>query len=512
MKRYFFASILVLLSVNLFSLSYKIESSTYNITGSKFLKFSKTREYALRQAVEIDYNKIFSSIQEFEEYINELKQLFANQRIIESCDITYSFGVDENLIIPVNLAISTVDTWNIFPLPYPKYDSNDGFTLKLKIKDYNFFGSMRTFNFDILYAYAKFPNEDKPDENQIGLNFDFEIPFKMGIFDATLSNSASISFTIGNEMPNFDFATKLNLYYPLWITKLNLGFEQKITYNDDYLETDDAFYFTEVIYFSVPFDVYKIKNWATIKITPYANITWNWDKDIFSEDNPTSSVIDEDLQGPVFNVGITLSNERIDWDNNFRKGFSVSVQPYHKTNMHTLVGSPGITTEIKEYYHIGNILGINSRLKFYYNINDDIEAGDRIRGLLNDNVYSTTSYLSLNLDLPLRVISTDWVKWGWTKYKIFSFLKHLDFELQFSPFFDCLISKNTLNDTTFSFRDGWYSCGAEVLIFPRKMRSLQVRVSYGFDLTSVMSDSLIDNKWRPDRPNDEIFFGVGLFY
>lgn len=519
-KKVFLVMILCCVLTSVFTQSYKINNVVYDIEGStklKFLEFTKTKEYSLRQALDIDTDEVFDTFDELMAYISNIEQTLKNQRMIENSSVEYHIGeTTENNIILIDLNIYSKDTWNMFPLPYPKFDSNDGFIFKLKVKDYNFFGTMRTFNFDLNYAFAQFPNEfdengnPKPNEHQIGMNFDFEIPFKVGPFDVVNTNSAGFSFTIGKTMPNFDLSSKIEFSLPFSIFDLKFGFQQGVTYNDDYIETDDEFYFTEKFFISMPFDVYKIKNFAPIIAKPYVDLVYNWDTDI-SHTKFTESVIHEDLFGPDLQAGIVFSLSRINWINNFRKGISVSMKPYYKYNFYNNKSSPGLETNLKCYYTLWDYVGFNLQIDSYLNKNFKIDVGNRLRGVI-DNFIEANNCISLNIDFPIRIIRTDWVGWGWTKYKIFSLLRLLNFEMQLSPFFDALLYDNPITGTQYNFKDGWYTCGLEMIVFPAKMRSLQVRISYGFDLTTVLPDTIINTDWRAKRSKDEIFFGVGLFY
>ena len=55
--------------------------------------------------------------------------------------------------------------------------------------------------------------------------------------------------------------------------------------------------------------------------------------------------------------------------------------------------------------------------------------------------------------------------------------------------------------------DGFYSAGLEVIVYPTKMRSIQVRASAGLDLGA----RLMKQDWRTKR-GLEIEIGIGLHY
>ena len=71
----------------------------------------------------------------------------------------------------------------------------------------------------------------------------------------------------------------------------------------------------------------------------------------------------------------------------------------------------------------------------------------------------------------------------------------------------------------YNFRDGWYSLGLEVLGYPTGMRSIQGRLSTGFDMVQLAekiggkewASSVWNTDWR-NNPLYEIDIGIGLFY
>ena len=113
---------------------FRITAVTYQIEGL-------TRVYPLKKAVPVDTDSVFPDENALAVYVSDLKKQLENQRVLEFVDVALSFGAAlSDGTIPVSLSIHTVDTWNIIGLPYPKYDSNNGFQLKMKLKDYNFSG------------------------------------------------------------------------------------------------------------------------------------------------------------------------------------------------------------------------------------------------------------------------------------------------------------------------------------------------------------------------------------
>ena len=193
-KRRFFLIALCLLSFSLLcAQEYRIDTVTYNIKGL-------TREYALSKAVPIDTTRIFPDRSALETYLENILIQLKNQRVLEEASVSPSFGTEtEDGLIPVSVLVSTKDTWNIIALPYPKYDSNSGFVFKLKIKDYNFFGTMRTLSGDISYEYA----EDENHPHRIGAAVSFDIPFKLGLSDSNWTNNIDTSYFLFRFIKRF---------------------------------------------------------------------------------------------------------------------------------------------------------------------------------------------------------------------------------------------------------------------------------------------------------------------
>ena len=164
MKRFLLATLFLCLSAFTFADRYQINDVIYDIIGI-------TTKYALERAVDIDKDRVFESYDELHEYVDNLRSLFNNLRNLSSSIIntTYDSTLDEEGICKVTLRISTVDSKHFLMVPYPKYNSNDGFNLKLKAKDTNFLGTMETLNFDFNLSTEYKENSDKEFEIRFAL-------------------------------------------------------------------------------------------------------------------------------------------------------------------------------------------------------------------------------------------------------------------------------------------------------------------------------------------------------
>jgi len=472
---------------------YRIVSVDYDIHG-------QTREYALSLAVPVDTKTVFIGKAGFDSYITDLNTLFVNERVLDSVRLDTLFGeASDDGIVPVQLVVHTVDTWNIIALPYPKYDSNSGFQMKLKLKDYNFLGSMQVLTGDIVYEV------DNAGKSTFATNVDFGLPFKYLDHDFEWKNDISLSFPV-DEVPNLNFSTGLAVEIPVGFSTLNVGLTQSLLVNDrdddDMLYAEDPCYAREKLAASLPIKLYGFERLGELDWTPNTSVTANWS---------TNGIHHDDLKGPRFNWGHSIGAGRVDWHGNFRQGASYSVSNDYSLNLHTLEPlTVSLSTEVAGYASFFERFGISSRLTGFYNFHDKLStsAADNLRGILNDRISTDTAF-TLNLDLPVKVLYANFYEItgvSWTRF--------IGFEMHASPFFDMAVTHDGKSEKYFSLEDGWYSGGMEIIVYPMKMRSIYARVSVGYDL-----GELSGNGWntaakavRDDRNLNEYTLGIGLFY
>jgi hypothetical protein len=491
---------------------YQITDVEYNITGI-------TRKYAVALDIKIDKRRIFESEAELMGYVADLRQQFLNQRNFASSSVDFTVTAPESDGIgKVTLYVSTTDTHHFLGVPYPKYNSNSGLNMKIKLKDTNFLGSLHTMSSDVSFAI-----EDKDDDDnssgkdyKLGLSMAFDIPFGAGPFEIDWINSWSISYTIGKSSPEWNASTGLEFSLPFDTYSLVWLFQQESIHNFDYKKYDDDVYFTELAKFSIPIKLQYIDNWGYVTYTPYVSTKYTWDRNGISSNNP-------DLKtGPVNTVGHTLSTGRVDWtDNwkrNFRNGMSFSFGQSMGYNTDTDQIMPHIDGEAKIFIAFKN-LGMNMDAYAFANQHDTENIGSRLRGIRDDQKFdsdyglgdtkalSTEMAIVINMDMPIHIFTFDFDN---TKY--LKFLHIFNCEVQFSPFMDIAFTKNKATGNTFWYKDGWYAGGLEVLVFPQKWRSLVVRGSVGVDLGRYLLKSKIDTDWRRNVSKYEIEIGVGLHY
>ncbi|MDR1565975.1 MAG: hypothetical protein LBS48_01670, partial [Treponema sp.] len=380
------------------------------------------------------------------------------------------------------------------------WDSNDGFDLTLKARDYNFFGTMTPLRVDLGYQY------NTRRETNFNFLIDSDIPFSaLGFnwninfdnrFDYMWKESLGYTNTSGisMELPwrrstfTFDLTHEIN-WYPgngSWEESRGYGkfFEGLINSISTGVEWRiptglDAFSFGEIIY--------------TPRLRQSINYNpGSWDMQEWRELRQSYST----------SLDQTLGFGRVDWIGNFRRGLDVYFENNNNFDYARRAWNNSYTINGTAHFLPGNNYGITTRLQirhWFYNFPRDLHysAGDVLRGVLDDDI-AADFMVSLNLEFPLRIAihPSNWFKKS--KLRIF------DFELFLSPILDIAfvhLSKSVNGQDTLS---AYYTGGLEILVFPDIMRSFYLRLSVGFDLDKFFWDYRI--------PSPEFFLGLGHFF
>lgn len=519
-KKNIFILILLLVFSTLFAEQYQIKSVDYSSEAA--FGFGKTNGYALERKVEVDKKRIFEDEEHFLRYMHDYKQRLYNTRVFSDVKIDYTYDEpDENGIRKVSIFVSTKDSIHILAVPYPKYDSNNGFSFKLKGKDNNFLGSLNDMSAEINFSLKDSNSEDS--KNKLGLAFAYDHPFKAGRFYATWINAYSFSYNFDKSSPEWDAKSGLKLELPFYKYSFVWEFDQSFIKNLEYTKFDDDTYFKEYFCFSVPIILKKIDNWGNVTYTPSTSFTYNWDFDGINKMNT-------DLSSPIIAAGHSISTERINWAYNLRKGLSLSAGNSYSFNTQRGIFTPSINTEVKAFHTVyldwqDDVLarfGFAADFYAFYDIQDPhgkyimvngTNIGSRLRGIRDDLKYEDTnskmcnviSAFVLNLDMPIHFFSTAF------ETKV---LNKLNVDVQVSPFVDIALTHNKITDRWFDPRDGFYCGGLEVLVYPLKWSGFVVRISAGIDLARTVLKKLkmpIENSWRSGSKY-ELSIGLGLQY
>lgn len=497
--------------------SYQITAVNYNIKGL-------TRKYPLSQAVPIDTGRIFNSEEEMLHYLKELEQQFKNIRVIQSVQIDREYGTPDNgAVIPVTITVSVVDTWNFIVVPYPSFDSNSGFQLKLKMQDFNFIGTLQPLKVDVVYRSTE------TNQQIFSSSINFALPFKVGAFNLLWDNRFEIVYAY-KEVPKINIGTGLTASVK-FNKRLSLifGLLPELAINDrsssqmsitgssssseegqieqgrpsglGYLYPNDRYYFKTTLFVHAPVMITEVKNFGSLVWTPSMSLAGNWAFDGIQADS---------LRKWTFHWGHTLSLSKVNWELNFKKGLSFSLsntyayQFYDKRNM-----SISFSASLAGYYPFVNRVGIYGRTQFFYHLfgSTSTQAGSTLRGILNKRIETDTAF-TFNLDIPIRIASLDFqtiTGVSWTRF--------FNCDIQLVPFLDIALVHDKKTGRYYHPADGWYAGGLEVIVYPEKMRSIYVRASLGFDLTELKNLSGLGGRAKRDGESiTEIFVGIGLHY
>ena len=507
--KYLFA-LLFTLSLNfhfVFYQSFKIEKVDYEISG-------QTQEKFLRNEVLIDTERTFSSKEELDAYIADCKTRLLNLRIFSDVSIE----IEENPlpaesdiaaeIIPVRLKIRTEDSKHFLLLPYPKYSSNDGAVLKIKMRDDNFRGTITQVEGEVFGGISDFSSFAPENFNAgFALNFNYPIFYKsFGIFATT---DSSVKFTFDSPIPSYNINAGLSFVFPLEKNKMRqlvLDFSQGLVRGDE----EHALFGNDLFYSEYAKILLPIKmNFADSTLTPYTDFFYCWsDRELNFDDTELSS--------PLAKTGLSFEFGRVDWLGNFRQGITADFDGGLGFDFRKNYFVPYFSAQVKAF-KAWEKFGIASQLNFFQDKNTR-PIGTFLRGIrdtpeissknLSDRFLYVPAALCLNLDFPFHLFSV--------RPKETSRIKDFGFEVQISPFVDLALTKNSMTERFFSPKDGWYSGGFEVLVYPEKWKSIVVRASLGLDfgnlIFSKIPGSEYDTSWRSRLSAYEIFIGIGWQY
>jgi hypothetical protein len=473
------------------SVIYYIRSINIDSTG-------RTRPFALLHKGEFRAGERISGDEGLQAYISQKTQLLYNQRVLDEVSIDFSIGeAEEPGLVPVDLLIHTKDTWNLIVLPWFEYDSNTGFEVSLKARDYNFLGAMNPLRADFGFK------NDENDEKSFFLNIDSDIPFKLFGYTWNLNFDNEFAYTY-DEPFYYKNITGLSMDLPFKRTTFTFGFEQGFVLHEknedkDVIAEEGEFFPGTWFMYSELYTLWKIP--TGIQVGSFGELTYTPRLSGKINYRPGGKIGDA-RRGPQTGLSHTLGFGQINWVENFRSGLEASVGNSNVFNFAKSEWNRDISVEVLGHLPVASFFGISGRFRYkqWFDTPYD-KAGDVLRGIKND-VISADAMVSLNMDFPLRVIR--FVPSQWFNNRKFRFF---DFEPHLSPFVDMALIKYDGEDLSFSTKNISAAGGLELIVYPYFMRSIYVRVSLGVNLKE-----LIKTKSIPDGEDREIYIGLGHHY
>jgi outer membrane protein assembly factor BamA len=149
--------------------AFVIESVEYRITG-------RTRQWVLEDILELEPGRTFLDEEDLFGHLARQRQVLLNQRSLQEATVEAVFAEEAPEATgprPVQIVVTTRDTWNVIVLPYARYDSNTGLLLSLRGRDYNFFGTLQELAVNLDYERTD------EDEDLFTISSEFSIPFNL---------------------------------------------------------------------------------------------------------------------------------------------------------------------------------------------------------------------------------------------------------------------------------------------------------------------------------------------
>jgi hypothetical protein len=478
-------------------------NSTFIISAFDFNITGRTRPDAVIYNGEFKEGEEIQGQANLEKYIRDKTQLLLNQRVLESVWIDYSTGqVREDGKIPVNLVINVVDTWNFAIIPTPRYSSNTGLELILKLRNYNFLGTMNPLTINLGYRY---------DQNKRSSGFfeqEANVPFRaFGYFWNFKFDNYFDYRPSADEIFYFKNTSGISMELPVKNTTFTFGFDESFILNEEneeqyqklYGEYQAGFYMSSKPYVSweIPIGI-EIGSYGDLIYTPEINA-------VFNHEFPRWS-LKEHLKGPFLTFKHTLGFNRVDWLGNYRRGFDVAAENsytydfYRKSHDKDPL-SVDYTVSGKGYFIFTEFFGMSAFLQyrqwFCHDPDYYFPAGDALRGILDNDLHADYM-LSLNLDFPFRILKFAPSQW-FNRPKLHA----AEFDLHLSPIIDLALYHDPSTGTSFDFSNILVTGGFELIIFPAAMRSLYIRFSFGWNFVEQANNP---------QGSREIFIGIGHHY
>jgi len=475
-----------------------INSFIINVDG-------KTRTYLIEDICKLKIGEKIKGFSGIEKYKNEKIQLLENERVFEDISVEYSIGQKKNGEYPIDLEINVKDSHNIVVYPQPKYSSKTGYDLRLKMRNYNFLGTLQPLKLDLGYIYDQFQRRyflfilDTNTAFNIfnlkwNLNFKNEFQYRPDLERA---------FYYGNT-------TGLSVNLPVKSTTLLIGLnesfyvnlENEDKYKPLYGDTQEGFFISSnpYIIWGIPTGI-EVGNLGSLYFTPYISFIYNLE---FSR-----WPLDDIRKYPEILFGYSVGVDNINWINNFRKGtksFISNGYEYSFRNKKYDLRAMDIRiafTAINHFIIKKDLFGFSFRFKFRHWFYSYIyeEAGDVLRGIDDDGLFAN-SMISLNLDFPLKILKFRPSEW-YNDEK----LKIIDFDLHLAPIIDIAFFNHPENQII-NKKNLLVTGGIEALIFPRKFRAFNMRASFGYNFSEVIFKNYIP----ASLSKYEIYIGTELFY
>lgn len=500
----------------------------FYLNDIRFVSLGKTKpQYLLQTIPPLQTGHVFNSEEELKSYLREINQNLENTRLLENISYRYETESLDGEDCVVSAEYTFEDSTSLLIFPKPSLDSNKGAELEIALKDTNFLGLASPLKAGLTFEFGDKEEPERYSKFTPGFNLQYDYPFYAGITRNHWDNLIDLRWCTEKSLPNVTFCSGVTVGVPFGKNhqhEIDFTAKQSVIRNTDYSKYDDEFYFIEYGEIAVPLTAGTIGLSTPVTCKPLISIEKKWDKDGLNDRNCDLK------QTPILKPGHEIYFSSIDWigKNNFRNGYYFKAGTYLGFDMHEesndrrLIPSAEIFLKLHKAFEKA---GLNCNFTALLGKNTRYAAGTFIRGALdkayfskgifvddNNYAFTTNSALIVNLEIPIHIFTTDWVsffgKHGEKHSKLFN---AMNFELQAGPFIDMGLIDNWGTGNTFSIKEGIYTSGVEILVYPKKWKSYVLRGSLGFDLSKKLLDGHkgFDSSWR-DGKEWECYIGLGL--
>ncbi|MDR1178306.1 MAG: hypothetical protein LBK64_05715, partial [Spirochaetaceae bacterium] len=389
----------------------------------------RTRSWALVKNIDLETGIRLRGVQSLETYIRRKSQTLRNQRVLNDTLSWIDYTIapeDQDGLVPVDLMVHAVDTWNIIALPEPEYDSNSGLSLTLKVRNYNFLGTMSPLAFDLGYKL-----EDE--RNSALLRIDSDTPFTLFGYRWNLNLDNDITYT-ENAPLYYKNTTGLSMEVPWKETTFTFTFTHAFILNEEtsdtekdrypYMQNEDTF--PDTWYMSSSFSA----GWSIplLEMGEFGELSYNPGISESVNYRPGGEIGDY-RRGPATTLSHSIDFGQINWTGNYRNGANISFANANTFNNHFQTWDNNISFTAIGHRAVSRFFGVSGRLQYrqWFN-NPYFEAGDALRGI-RDKYIRADYMISLNMEFPIRILRFAPSEWFNTRK-----LRLFDFEMHFSPF------------------------------------------------------------------------------
>ncbi len=367
MKKQLVACIIIALAFQgyLFGNTLRVESLSINTSGS-------TSPSAVSYFVEIEEGDEFANEETLNAALQEDVQRLINLQTFET--VSSSVNPTPGVLGGVDVTIDIQDSWNLFPVPVFKFDSNRGWKAGAKLKYPNAFGSLMN-----LEASANIEQRNNTwKEAQIYADLSLS---RIRLFDSYSSVKFITQHNLGTKKYTFDLDGTMGFKikeHPL-TGYVNLGYSNEIFRSDFGLATN--LYFLD----------------RSLTYTPKILFEFGHKKGFFNE---RKNLL----------ITQTLQSGSINWQGYFRTGYNIKfvnntrffLDGRHLDYADTRVWSD-FTVQFTQFHLLKNS-NIKWRIKGYARTAGQSDLGGDLRGLLNSSLKGDMALLA-NIDWVFRAAS-----------------------------------------------------------------------------------------------------------